>query len=202
MESSTTPERDAPQTGSSPSPDDCHGGRSSPAQLLRRLSQPENPNNVDESSRDAFKRDVLENHASFDHQKLIVAPFEQESANDSEFIQRIQAELLDATIEFYAWASARPRHEEQLALGRLEQGMQEVIAVEQEQGMSSFLISLSRSYFGMLLCFSKHDLSNLFSTCRTYSCPSRQFHREHEKRDCCSSSSFTLVNMLLIKLWQ
>jgi len=45
--------------------------------------------------------------------------------------------LLDIIIEVQAWASARPKHESDVALQKLEKTISELTEIEIEQGMSS-----------------------------------------------------------------
>lgn len=45
--------------------------------------------------------------------------------------------LLDVILETHAWSVARPKHESQIAVLRLEKRISDVMATEKEQGMSS-----------------------------------------------------------------
>ncbi|KAK0458776.1 uncharacterized protein EV420DRAFT_1230020, partial [Desarmillaria tabescens] len=78
---------------------------------------------------------------SFDHQSIVVKPFEEESARDVAFSQELSAMLLDVVLETHAWASARPKHESQVAVQKFEKKISQVMEVEKEQGMSPFSLS-------------------------------------------------------------
>jgi hypothetical protein len=181
-------------SGSSPSQDSRHNVQESPANLAQHSSQSGIHSNASPLS-------ILGDHIPFDHHNAIVAPFEDESRKDMEFLEsqslawlhaleaheaitELQEDVLDATIEFYAWASARSKHEEQLASARLEQGMQDVIEVEKQQGRST---CSSRSYFGRLR--SIWELSNwLPFSCmnhRDYQGPCNALHWKYEGCYCC-----------------
>lgn len=45
--------------------------------------------------------------------------------------------LLEATIEFHAWATSRPKFESQAAVQRFENTISSVTEIEKEQGMCS-----------------------------------------------------------------
>ncbi|KAK0203620.1 hypothetical protein DFS33DRAFT_1383872 [Desarmillaria ectypa] len=84
---------------------------------------------------------------SFDHHSIVVKPFEEESARDVAFSQEttytteLSAMLLDVVLETHAWASARPKHESQVAVQKFEKKISQVMEVEKEQGMSPFSLS-------------------------------------------------------------
>ncbi|KAF9078784.1 hypothetical protein BDP27DRAFT_1153118, partial [Rhodocollybia butyracea] len=79
---------------------------------------------------------IGESFAPFDHQKVVVRPFTEETARDTSFEQELGQLLLDAIIETHAWAAARPKFESQLAVQKLEQKISDVIEVEKTQGTS------------------------------------------------------------------
>ncbi|KAJ8082852.1 hypothetical protein PM082_008709 [Marasmius tenuissimus] len=70
---------------------------------------------------------------SFDHQATVVDPFTQEMGRDATFEQELGTMLLDLILETHAWSSARPRHESQMAVQKLEQKITDVLEVEKEQ---------------------------------------------------------------------
>ncbi|PBK81141.1 hypothetical protein ARMGADRAFT_1020487 [Armillaria gallica] len=70
---------------------------------------------------------------SFDHHSIVVKPFEEESARDVAFSQELSAMLLDVVLETHAWASARPKHESQVAVQKFEKKISQVMEVEKEQ---------------------------------------------------------------------
>ncbi|KAK0237980.1 hypothetical protein EDD85DRAFT_952154 [Armillaria nabsnona] len=78
---------------------------------------------------------------SFDHHSIVVKPFEEESARDAAFSQELSAMLLDVVLETHAWASARPKHESQVAVQKFEKKISQVMEVEKEQGASPFSLS-------------------------------------------------------------
>ncbi|KAJ3815185.1 hypothetical protein F5876DRAFT_3535, partial [Lentinula aff. lateritia] len=76
---------------------------------------------------------ISEKFTPFDHNRVVVGPFTEETARDASFEQAL---LLDAMLETHAWAAARPKFESQLAVQKLENKISEVIEVENRQGMS------------------------------------------------------------------
>ncbi|EEB93278.1 hypothetical protein MPER_08089 [Moniliophthora perniciosa FA553] len=63
----------------------------------------------------------------FDHQGSVVDPFTQEMNRDAAFEQEL-------ILETHAWSSARPKHESQMEVQKLEQGIMDVVEIEKEQG--------------------------------------------------------------------
>jgi hypothetical protein len=55
--------------------------------------------------------------------------------------------LLEAFIETFAWASARPKHESAVAAQKIEKRLETIVETEKEQGMSD---SLLYPFFGTL----------------------------------------------------
>ncbi len=49
--------------------------------------------------------------------------------------------LLDVVLETHAWASARPKHESQVAVQKFEKKISQVMEVEKEQGAPPFSLS-------------------------------------------------------------
>ncbi|KAL0575220.1 hypothetical protein V5O48_006759 [Marasmius crinis-equi] len=86
---------------------------------------------------------ISEPFPSFDHQGSVVDPFGQEMSRDVNFEQELGAMLLDLILETHAWSSARPKHESQMAVQKLEQKITDVLETEKEQGMSESSMSLS-----------------------------------------------------------
>ncbi|KAJ3874496.1 hypothetical protein F5051DRAFT_335632 [Lentinula edodes] len=86
---------------------------------------------------------ISEKFTPFDHNRLVVGPFTEETARDASFEQAL---LLDAMLETHAWAAARPKFESQLAVQKLENKISEVIEVENRQGMSQ---SSSRTLYSL-----------------------------------------------------
>ncbi|GAW06846.1 hypothetical protein LENED_008798 [Lentinula edodes] len=76
---------------------------------------------------------ISEKFTPFDHNRLVVGPFTEETARDASFEQELGALLLDAMLETHAWAAARPKFESQLAVQKLENKISEVIEVENRQ---------------------------------------------------------------------
>ncbi|KAK1225094.1 hypothetical protein PQX77_011963 [Marasmius sp. AFHP31] len=111
---------------------------------------------------------------SFDHQATVVDPFTQEMGRDATFEQELGTMLLDLILETHAWSSARPRHESQMAVQKLEQKITDVLEVEKEQGMfeSSIMASsadgrrpkLLRSRSSLSECLSSKSSRSIMST--------------------------------------
>ncbi|KIK68568.1 hypothetical protein GYMLUDRAFT_114669, partial [Collybiopsis luxurians FD-317 M1] len=102
---------------------------------------------------------ISETFPSFDHQRLVVGPFTEETARDAKFEQGTM--LLDVILETHAWASARPKFESQLAVQKLENKISDVIEVEKTQGMSE---SSSSSFWPALLFEQTRQSLNEFVT--------------------------------------
>ena len=65
------------------------------------------------------------------------------------YTSELSAMLLDVVLETHAWASARPKHESQVAAQKFEKKISQVMEVEKEQGTSPFsLSSLPSVIFG------------------------------------------------------
>ncbi|KAJ4488677.1 hypothetical protein C8R41DRAFT_742671, partial [Lentinula lateritia] len=98
---------------------------------------------------------ISEKFTPFDHNRLVVGPFTEETARDASFEQAL---LLDAMLETHAWAAARPKFESQLAVQKLENKISEVIEVENRQGMSQ---SSSRTLYSPLTLSIEQTRQNL-----------------------------------------
>ncbi|KAI3605333.1 hypothetical protein WG66_013048 [Moniliophthora roreri] len=70
----------------------------------------------------------------FDHQGTVVDPFTQEMNRDASFEQELGTMLLELILETHAWSSARPKHESQMEVQKLEQRIMDVVEIEKEQG--------------------------------------------------------------------
>ncbi|KAJ3736688.1 hypothetical protein DFJ43DRAFT_1149752 [Lentinula guzmanii] len=81
---------------------------------------------------------ISEKFAPFDHNRLVVGPFTEETSRDANFEQdtELGTLLLDAILETHAWAAARPKFESHLTVQRLENKISDVMEVESTQGMS------------------------------------------------------------------
>ncbi|KAJ3797128.1 hypothetical protein GGU11DRAFT_816671 [Lentinula aff. detonsa] len=79
---------------------------------------------------------ISEKFAPFDHNRLVVGPFTEETTRDANFEQELGTLLLDAILETHAWAAARPKFESHLTVQRLENKISDVMEVESTQGMS------------------------------------------------------------------
>ncbi|KAK0192747.1 hypothetical protein F5146DRAFT_517585 [Armillaria mellea] len=77
----------------------------------------------------------------FDQHSIVVKPFGDESVRDAAFSQELSAMLLDVALETHAWASARPKHESQIAVQKFEKKISQVMEIEKEQGTSPFSLS-------------------------------------------------------------
>ena len=107
---------------------------------------------------------AAEKYQPFDHQAIVVQPFETEGARDVEFRQstrrppstcrysltgpaalEINKDLLDLIVEFNAWASVKPTHEHQKTSELLEKEVNFIIEEEKTQGRYS---RPQRSCFG------------------------------------------------------
>ncbi|KAJ3975681.1 hypothetical protein EV361DRAFT_887542 [Lentinula raphanica] len=93
---------------------------------------------------------ISEKFAPFDHNRLVVGPFTEETNRDANFEQELGTLLLDIMLETHAWAAARPRFESQLAMQRLENRISDVMEVESTQGMS---LSSSNVFHSLSLWF-------------------------------------------------
>ncbi|KAJ3788495.1 hypothetical protein GGU10DRAFT_286195 [Lentinula aff. detonsa] len=79
---------------------------------------------------------ISEKFAPFDHNRLVVGPFTEETTRDANFEQELGTLLLDAILETHAWAAARPKFESHLTVQRLENKISDVMEVESTQGMA------------------------------------------------------------------
>ncbi|TFY69315.1 hypothetical protein EVG20_g3200 [Dentipellis fragilis] len=79
---------------------------------------------------------ISEKHAPFDHQTLIVEPFEAEERRDADFQRELNRLLLFTLVEAHAWAVTRPNYENERATLALEHEITSVIETEKEQGRS------------------------------------------------------------------
>ncbi|EPQ52242.1 hypothetical protein GLOTRDRAFT_132359 [Gloeophyllum trabeum ATCC 11539] len=79
---------------------------------------------------------VQEQFEPFDHRTTIVDPFEEENKREAEFREKLNKMLLDLTIEFHAWSTARPAFETNENLESLEKEINSIMTLESEQGMS------------------------------------------------------------------
>ncbi|KAF5371691.1 hypothetical protein D9758_003395 [Tetrapyrgos nigripes] len=100
----------------------------------------------------------------FDHQRLIVGPFTEETSRDTRFEEELGAMLLDVLLETHAWAAARPKYGSQITVQKLEQKIGDVIEVEKDQGMSPTLrpTLVSRSCSSFILVMSQSLPALLF----------------------------------------
>ncbi|KAK0480596.1 hypothetical protein IW261DRAFT_1607218 [Armillaria novae-zelandiae] len=99
---------------------------------------------------------------SFDHHSIVVKPFEEESARDIAFSQELSAMLLDVMLETHAWASARPKHESQVAVQKFEKKISQVMEVEKEQGASPFSLQSLPSVIFVLFTEQTRERLNEF----------------------------------------
>ncbi|KAK0445258.1 hypothetical protein EV421DRAFT_1682398, partial [Armillaria borealis] len=70
----------------------------------------------------------------FDHDSIVVKPFEEESAVGS--TTELSAMLLDVVLKTHARASSRPKHESQGAVPKFKKKISRITEVEKEQGTS------------------------------------------------------------------
>ncbi|KAJ3773539.1 hypothetical protein FB446DRAFT_618945, partial [Lentinula raphanica] len=105
---------------------------------------------------------ISEKFAPFDHNRLVVGPFTEETNRDANFEQELGTLLLDIMLETHAWATARPRFESQLAMQKLENKISDVMEVESTQGMSLSSSNVFHSlslWFALLFEQTRRDLS-------------------------------------------
>ncbi|TFK88474.1 hypothetical protein K466DRAFT_575339 [Polyporus arcularius HHB13444] len=74
-----------------------------------------------------------EKFPSFDHRAQVVSPFEQELKRDVEFIEKLNAMLLELVIDFHAWSAARPVFESDKTADVLEKEVKSLVDTEKEQ---------------------------------------------------------------------
>ncbi|KAJ3746769.1 hypothetical protein DFH05DRAFT_1376262, partial [Lentinula detonsa] len=87
---------------------------------------------------------IKEKFAPFDHNRLVVGPFTEETSRDANFEQELGTLLLDAILETHAWAAARPKNESHLTVQRLENKISDVMEVEKRtrQDLNEFVIRM------------------------------------------------------------
>ncbi|EKM58114.1 uncharacterized protein PHACADRAFT_89911, partial [Phanerochaete carnosa HHB-10118-sp] len=66
----------------------------------------------------------------FDHQSVIIGPFEDESKRDVDM-------LIELMLEFHAWSTARPVYASETTAEALEKEIHDIIETENEQGRST-----------------------------------------------------------------
>ncbi|KAH9917706.1 uncharacterized protein B0H18DRAFT_1033475 [Fomitopsis serialis] len=91
------------------------------------------------SKRRAIADVISQTYPPFDHRSTIVEPFDNESKRDVEFLEKLNAMLLELMLDFHAWSTARPAHESDTNADALEKEVKVVIEFEKEQGMSSLI---------------------------------------------------------------
>lgn len=131
---------------------------------------------TDKTTTSALNRPIsdllTETYPSFDHRARVVAPFDDESKRDAEFVQsdymlsdmhvcalisvlELNSMLLELILDFHAWSAARPTHESERTADMLEKEVKVLMEAEKEQGRclsapipSSSSSSASRSVVG------------------------------------------------------
>ncbi|KAI0078371.1 hypothetical protein K474DRAFT_1641767 [Panus rudis PR-1116 ss-1] len=77
---------------------------------------------------------IRQSFPPFDHRGTIVTPFDEESKRDAEFQEKLTEMLLELTLDFHAWSSARPLQESDRTADALEKEINELMEAEKEQG--------------------------------------------------------------------
>ncbi|TFL06674.1 hypothetical protein BDV98DRAFT_559804 [Pterulicium gracile] len=70
----------------------------------------------------------------FDHQTLVVQPYEEEVQREQEFQRKLMEMSVDLLFTFYAWA-ARPAHENAVEASAFESRINNVMQAEKNQEM-------------------------------------------------------------------
>ncbi|KAF7319974.1 hypothetical protein MKEN_00781300 [Mycena kentingensis (nom. inval.)] len=69
----------------------------------------------------------------FDCEAAVVFPFQEETARDAKFQKELNSLILDCSLEFHAWASARAFHETDAATSKYEKQLEALQHKETEQ---------------------------------------------------------------------
>ncbi|TFK88489.1 hypothetical protein K466DRAFT_585527 [Polyporus arcularius HHB13444] len=85
--------------------------------------------------------DLAEKFPSFDHRAQVVSPFEQELKRDAQFIEELNAMLLELVIDFHAWSAARPVFESDKTADVLEKEVKSLVDTEKEQEKTRLLLN-------------------------------------------------------------
>ncbi|KAF7983485.1 hypothetical protein HWV62_21794 [Athelia sp. TMB] len=98
---------------------------------------------------------TAENFPPFDHQGVVVNPFEEEQKRDLAFKQAMAEKILDLCLNIHAWSSARPTRQTEQKGEDLEKRINDIMAVQSEQGEFSDTRSLTSSILSTSLSFAK-----------------------------------------------
>ncbi|KAI0366823.1 hypothetical protein BV20DRAFT_971330 [Pilatotrama ljubarskyi] len=76
---------------------------------------------------------LSETFVPFDHAAKVVAPFDNETKRDAEFLEKLNTMLLELILDFHAWSAARPTHESDKTADTLEKEIKSLREAEKEQ---------------------------------------------------------------------
>ncbi|KAI0356100.1 hypothetical protein OH77DRAFT_1424427 [Trametes cingulata] len=76
---------------------------------------------------------LSETFAPFDHAAKVVAPFDNETKRDAEFLEKLNTMLLELILDFHAWSAARPTLESDRTADTLEKEIKALREAEKEQ---------------------------------------------------------------------